>query len=309
MPYATVNQYTGHVAIPEIFESGYNSIVFRNPYLSLFTPETPPAGDKFLYRVNVTGHTAEIFTEGQVSPAPTSSAVVIASASYVYGRVITKISGMLMDALQGLPGEMFNIIDENFSDAAMDTADILSTTFLSTSAPAGLLLAVDSAGTYFGINRSTYAGWGSDEQAGGGAAITMAMIQASLQAIRDNERGYRGPKIMWAPENQGTRIVNLVGVPGAANAAYRTTYENGLTLQPDMDQVQINASTKLVTLPDLTDTEVVITPAGEIKMVLRRGLQVKLIQPGEDDTYQISMGMLQVVKRPHLCSKITNLLA
>lgn len=311
MPVASVAQFTANLGIPEVFAPGMVSVVYKNNFVGMWPQLPAPVGDLYMFKAHLAANTsAEIYTEGAATPTPVSQTYANASLAYIYGRALTRITGHLRDALAGMGPEMqFNVIDQEFTLGAEDVNDIFSTTWLGANSN-GIALAVDSAGTYANISRTTYSQWGSYEAAVGGA-LTYASLADGREAIRDNERGGR-VNVILAPENQVTNIQTLAGTPGQANNSYRTMFEGGqLQLAPN-EQGTMFGSAVVVGVGDLTDTEIYLldtTANGGIRIFIRRGITVRKDAGLEDDTYAISMAGTIVFPNPRRQGKLTGVTA
>lgn len=291
MAYGTTSHFSKNVEWDQVVEPAFTSIVYRNTngILSLFPQKTSGGGTATEWRVNTAGNTsAEVFSEGGAQPAPIAQTYVMATLSFIYFRAMVRITGHLRDAIQRMAiPDQFNVIANEFSLGAEDVRDLMETTFQGTSNN-GIQLAVDSAGTYANINRSTVSAWGSYENALGGA-LTWAEVMNAREAIRDNDRG-GAMDLIVCPHNQLTNLQSLPGAPGAANNSFRVNLsqdQGGLQLAPS-ERGTMFGDARVVAVGDLTNTVLLYLNSSDFDYVIHRGFEVRPDTSGDDDVWQIS---------------------
>lgn len=264
----------------------------------------------------------EVFTEGQAPLSAGSQSYVEAVQPWSYFRAIVSVTGHAMDFLgshylgEAVAGE--SALRGELPGAIAEIDDLVNTTLLG-SGTTGLLNAIESTGTYAGLARATYSDWQSYEEAGAGGALTIAMLENTHEALRDNDRGARTFSAILMPENQRTNYATLVGA-GASTSLVRYIADGAAPkLDAGYDDVGLSFhNIPIIGVPDMTDTEIAfITDAkadqpGEgwyfvtIRPIVEKELAVT------DDTYksiQISTGCTLAGRNPRKQGKVTNALA
>jgi hypothetical protein len=258
----------------------------------------------------------ETFVEGQGIPTAGSQTWTEAAVSWVYHRVLVQLTGHARDAMGShYLGEQWagagNLSGET-AGAYADLEDLMNNTFLG-SGTNGILNAVDSTGTYAGLAKATFTDFASFEEAGGGAALTVAMLDNTWEAVRDNDRG-GAPEVLLMPHNQVTNYANLAGV-GATTSLVRFV-ANGTA--PKLDAGWDTTGLTYHNLPihgigDMTDTEILMLSgiAQNFLFATIRPIEVKPLAVTDDSESktQISTGGTLVCRNPRTQGKITNLAA
>jgi hypothetical protein len=259
---------------------------------------------------------AEVFTEGQAAPSSGNQTWAEAALSWVYHRAIVSRSGHARDAMKSA-----YLTPEWTSDAAMsgeykgallNLEDLMANTFLG-STNNGILIAVDSAGTYGGLARATYTDMQSYETAAGGDALTDVDMADTWEGMRDNDRGGKLEAIL-APWNQVSNYYRLHGFGAttplprimASGEAAKIDYgfnETGLSFH----------NARIFGVGDMTDTELVFMSNiaedwlfATIRPIERKDLAIT------DDTAektQVSTGGTLVCRNPRTQAKVSNALA
>jgi hypothetical protein len=233
MAIGSTTNYGDDVGIARVYEPAFESIVFtQNDLLGasvggrpLFERRASQGGTHFRKKVRVSGNTsAALYSEGDGAPGAVASIYVNGVWPYAYFWASIRITGHTRDAVknQGVP-QGLNVIDEEMIVAMEFIRDLMNTTFMSDSTY-GLELAVDSAGTYGNINRTTYSNWGATETALSGALTRTHLLDQS-EFARDNEKGSgfgkNGNGVILMPNNQVTNYIRLSGEPNASNSSVR----------------------------------------------------------------------------------------
>jgi len=310
--FGTTTHFSKNVEWDQIVEPGFVSIVFRNTdgILSLFPQTQSGGGSATEWRVNTAGNTStEVFSEGGAQPTPVAQTYVMATLSYIYFRAMARITGHLRDAIRGqaIP-DQFNVIANEFSLAGLDIRDLMETTFQGSSNN-GIQLAIDSAGTYANINRSTVSAWGSYENALSGA-LTWAEIMNAREALRDNERGSKVDLIIL-PWNQLTNLQTLATAPGSANSAFRMSLDGpptSINMAP-RDQGTMFGDARVVAVGDLLDTILLYLNSSDWDIVVHRQFEVRPDTSGDDDVWQLSTAATLRCKQTRRQGKSTGVTA
>jgi hypothetical protein len=269
----------------------------------LFPVVPSRGGTSYNWPVRQATTAAAAYVQGQAAPAPGNNTYLMASLAYSAGYFwrAVEISGHAVDALRD-EGAIIEAIDREVIDAARAMQDLINTTFMGTS---HLQLAIDSAGTYAGIDRGTYTNWGSYETNVGGA-LSVSALADMIEALEDNDRGARHEDlILLCPVNQVTNYGALVGAGagtpvvtpagGVADLGF-----SGYTFQ----------GLPIFGIPDLTDTIWLAVHRPSVKWVLHRPLTISPKSPeGDSDKLLLTCALQMVVERPQLCGKLTGVTA
>lgn len=245
----------------------YTNNSFLPAMQALGMKEADQLGDNYVrWKVlRGTGNSSvETFTEGMGIASAGSQSWVEAYLAWVYTRAHVQMSGHARDAMRSaylgdaylgqFAGEVKYAVDnmmDNYTNALLGTG------------ANGVQLAIDSAGTYAGINRSTYSDWGSGETAVSGV-LTVAAMTAAVEALRDNDIANTGTRFdaVVMPVNQITNYAALVGPENgtAANRLVRYVAQPGQVaphIDLGWDDTGLTFMGKpIVGVPDLTDTVV-----------------------------------------------------
>jgi hypothetical protein len=309
--YGTTTQWPSRVVIQEAFEAGFVSTVFRNNhFLPLFNMKESLGDTDLRWKVNSVGNTnVTTYNEGDPELTAVAQTWVNANLPYVYFRGTIRQTGHVRDALknQGVFAGL-QAMTEDVNLTAEDIRDVMNTTFQGTGA-SGIQLAVDSTGTYAGLNRATETHWASYENAVGGA-ITVAEIATMRENLRDGDRGELMDTLL-VRNNQVRRIQALIGEPGAANNSYRsdlTAASGRLQLLPLFSDTKVGEA-DVVGVPDLTNTIALGLSRRWFWTVVHRPFEVEMDRVADDKTAALTTAAVFQCKRPDLQGKLTGLTA
>lgn len=167
-----------------------------------------PCGDPLAWTVKFTGRTAAgVVAETAAAPTPTSDVRITASLSVgeysdtagVTGRA-QAAAAMSLNPL-GVAGGV-DLMNDELKDAVNNVAASLGDHIYSGSGAnsiIGMATAIDSSGTYAGIDPSTYTEWVSTEDTGSLASLSFAMLRTTITNIR-NLSGKRPNLALCKPE-------------------------------------------------------------------------------------------------------------
>lgn len=260
-------------------------------------------GTSYNWPVRQATTAAAAYVEGQGAPAPGNNTYLMASLAYSAGYFwrAVEISGHAVDALRD-EGAIIEAIDREVRDAARAMQDLINTTFMGTS---HLQLAVDSAGTYAGIDRGVYSNWGSYESDVAGA-LTVAALADMVEALEDNDRGASHQDlVLLMPVNQVTNYSALAG----AGAGTPIVIPPGGNLDLGFSGFTFQGI-PIYGIPDMTDTVIVCMPKSTLKWVMHRPLKFELkATAGDSVRYLLTCALQMPVHRPDLCGKLTGVTA
>lgn len=269
----------------------------------LFPVRNSAGGTSYNWPVRYDTTAAAAYSEGQAAPAPGNNSYLNATLAYSAGYFWrgVEISGHSVDAMKD-EGAIVEAIDREVMDAARAIQDLINTTFMGTS---HLQLAVDSAGTYAGINRATYTGWGSWENALGGAH-SLAACRDMVEGLLDNDRGARREDLAFImPVNQVTNHVALAG----AGAGVPIISQGGGKLDLGFTGASFQ-EIPIFGVPDMTDTVILLVHRPSIYWVMHRPLKFEpKPTAGDSHSFLLTCALQLVVERPDLCAKQTGVTA
>jgi hypothetical protein len=179
-------------------------------------------GDSFDWKISAgpVNTATEIFTEGQAPAAAGNQTYASPELAYIYFRTVAQLSGHAGDQMrsswvsgdEASAAQLFGELSQGWDDVQ----DLVNTTFMG-SANNGLQQAIDSTGTFAGINRATTTQFASLETAVGGA-LTAAVMRDAYEGLRDNDRGGK-PEAILMPWNQVSNYESLAGASNGTDAA------------------------------------------------------------------------------------------
>lgn len=278
---------------------------------------TQNGGDSFDWRVNrATGNSSvEVYSEGQAPLAAGNQTYASPELPFVYMRCIAEVTGHARDQLRSAWVDGFDAanLEGELMGAMEELEDLKNVTFLG-STQNGLQIAIDSTGTYAGLNRATITDFASFETAGGAAALTIAMLRDTWEGVRDNDRGGNVQSLV-GPWNQLSNYIALAQGTTTANFV-RHINEPGkgpsIDLGANMAQLTFNG-VPFYGCADLTDTEILMLSniQQDWKFAIQRPLDL-LPYGVSDDTVariQVSLASTPVCLNPRRQGKVTDVAA
>lgn len=309
MPGATTS--TASQALRSIILGDIEETVFRNKHFLKLFRQVPAIGDTgYRWNANTAGNTAvETFVEGQAAPSAGKQTYVQAMVGYLHFRAVLNWTGHLRAALANVEGRYFQAIDEEIRSGQQDLADLMETTFMGTGS-AGLQLAVDSSGTYAGINRATETTWQSQEDAIGGA-LSIANLEDLEEELRDSERG-ANPDLVISRQNQFTNYQRTIGPAAASGGVFRIQMDAAAAgTKADLGLVASEGSfagKRWVCVPDLTNTIVVMLDSRYWVLAVHEDFDVQDKASADDSvTRHITWRGALVCRNPRRQGKLTGL--
>lgn len=275
MAIGSTTNYGDDVGIARVYQPSFENIVFTNNDLlgasingsALFPRVGPFGGTHYRKKVRVTANSsAALYSEGDGAPAAVASTYANGVWPYAYFWASIRITGHTRDAVRGAGSpEGLNVIDEEMIVAMEMIRDLMNTTFMSDTTY-GLELAVDSAGTYANISRTTYANWGATETALSGV-LTRTHLIDQVEFARDNDKGSgfgkNGNGVILMPQNQISNYIRLSGEPNASNSSVRVELAPSggagggrLDYSPRPDMLSFQG-VPIIGLADWTDTVII----------------------------------------------------
>lgn len=187
---------------------------FRNDeFFSLFTQVKAPTDTAYRWHVLTAGLTGTLKAEGDAFSARGSTTNSRASLGYAIHDATIGITDELRAALGPRnEGSYWQSLAIEVVQARKAVQQIVMTRWLgSTAGTDGLQLAIDSTGTYAGLDHNAVTGWASAETAVN-AVLGYAALDDMRETLRDDPRR-TAANLILLPENQVTNYTRLSG-PG-----------------------------------------------------------------------------------------------
>jgi hypothetical protein len=205
---------------PQSFE---NSILRNSRAFRHIQRITPPDTQGPRWKLKTAGYTATNFAEGANFPA--TGTLSISDPVLTWGSAVVpfKVIGQVFDQLRpGSPQLVANYLNEHTEDARLAMgakldAEILGGT--TTNGMVGLQVAIDSTGTYAGLNRATVTSFASYQNGNSGTDrdITSALLQTTWSNFVETNKAFWGPGVeVWiapTPADTLSLITTGAGVP------------------------------------------------------------------------------------------------
>lgn len=291
-------------ALFDMSDFGGEDLRSDNVGKGLFPVRSSKGGTSYNWPVRQATGAAAAYSEGQAAPAPGNNTLLNASIAYSTGYFwrSVEITGHAVDAMRD-EGAVIEAIDREVMDAARAIQDLINTTAMGSTF---LQLAVDSAGTYAGLARGTYANWGSYE-AGTVGTLARADLDDAVEALIDNDRGAREQDLVClCPVNQ---ITNYRALAGAGAGVPHNVPADGGVLNLGFSG-QAHGLVPIFGIPDMTNTEMYFLHRPSVYWVMHRPLTFKFIQGnGDSDKVLLTCSIILVVENPQKCGKLTGITA
>lgn len=292
---------------------------FRNRDPFGYFPMKPASGDTEKWILKTAGATGGTFGEGGAFSAVESNAYSEPEVARGRWQATWGVTEDLEATMAIGNARVFDAVSLEAQGALAAVFDQATTEMLGTTGM-GIQLAIDSTGTYAGLNHATITGWDARENAVGGA-LTVAVLQNAQEALVDVERGQDGLFPDWntcAP-NQITNYLNLAG-PGATTSLVRYlrtgVRDAAVANVGDEREMAFFGQMPIAPMRDLTNTiwlmfrkELVYiafwNPPGAVAGLLTQDIP----KTGHQREVNIAMYAALVVTRPFHCSKDTGITA
>ena len=296
----------------------YSSVVYRNDglFLGLFQAGGLRSGESFRFPIKVSGNgSATTYSEGAALGVAGNGTTVTAVVPWSYFRCIVNVTGHARDAARGNPAAEAAIADE-FADATKALIALNATTFMADSAVGVLGLVDDTSTNLHGLSRTTYAGLVSHVEPGGSAALTLAMMQNTYEALRDNSRG-AVPTLIIGPVNQVTNYINVAPQQAGGGTTpinvnvWNLDGSRAIDLGANWNAIKFNGI-PFLGIPDMVDTEIVFlnTRPSAWEFVMNREITLEQYAKVDDsETFVVSNACALACKQPHIQGKIEALTA
>jgi len=295
----TLTNIINEVLIPQSVSTiFYNDWLFRH-----VPPEKPRGGSKVNWPVEVTGtNNAETYAEGDPMASPNANSILAAAVSKQPFQVTAKISNIAIDYL--LENKLNLNAPELYTvnKAIQDLKDLVVTTNL-----ALIEAGIDSAGTYAGINKSTYTGFASYEQATT-TALTLAHVEDMIEALRDNDRACDFTQLeIWMPWNQVTNFARLRF--GTTNHPWNTDRSNNFDAGKFYDangNVPPYNGIPVFGVPDMTDTVILALQRNLLHFWETRPVRAEFKSVLEDaQVWEITCNYVATYDNPQKAGKLS----
>lgn len=259
--------------------------------------------------IDTANSTAAVFNEGDAVSSNGQQGYAQATQAAFYVRAIGGESGHMRDnrLKNGLYADVRALEIEK---ATADVWKVMEDQLCGSTANIGIASIIDSGTTYAGLAPATFTSWASLETALGGA-LTVTALQDMYETLVTTPYGAT-PTHLLMPQNQVTNYVNVAGVPGAANAAFRIipgaqggAFDAGV-VQP---LITFNGL-PVIPVSGLTTTEVYMVDVSKMDLLVHRQPEVRdLAKNNDDDRFQVSLAGCLRVQRRRSFGKLTGVTA
>lgn len=250
--------------------------------------------------------TAAVFTEGAALSTFGNQLYEQASLPAFYVRVAGGETGHMRD--NRIKGGLYE--DIRALEVEKATADLwkkFEDELCGSTANRGLASIVDAANVYAGLDPATTAEWVSLETAVGGA-LAVTTLQDMYETMVGSTYGAT-PTHILAPQNQVTNYINVAGIPGAANAAYRTELGKGFDAGVIHPLVTFNGM-PVVAVRGLATTEIYMGDISKLKLVMHRMPTVtEIARTNDDETFMVTLAGALKLERRRSFGKLTGVTA
>lgn len=227
---------------------------FRNDeFFSLFTQRQAPADINYRWHILTAGLTGTLKAEGDAFSAAQSTTNSRAVLSYCRHDAVVRITDDLRASLgPNNSNSYWQSLAQEVVQARLAVQQAVMTRWLgSTAGTDGLLLAIDSTGTYAGLDHAAITGWAATE-VNHNAALSYAGLDDLLETMRDDPIRSK-PDLFLMPENQITNYTRLSG-PGVRQTFVQNAQGNGNNFDIGPSGTQSFSGVPIVGVAELTDT-------------------------------------------------------
>lgn len=237
--------------------------IFRNDeFFSQFQMVQAGADTNHRWHVITAGLTGTLKAEGDAFSAAQNTTNSRAALGYHRHDAVIRVTDDLLASLgpnnsnsywQGLAQEVIH--------ARKAVQQAIMTRWLgATAGTDGLQLAIDSTGTYAGLDHAAITGWASSETAVN-AVLSYAALDDMLETLRDDPRRSK-PDLFLMPENQITNYTRLSG-PGVRQTFMQVGANGGNNFDIGPLGVQSFSGVPMLGVGELTDTVILAIKRGD----------------------------------------------
>lgn len=242
---------------------------FRNDeFFSLFAQRQAPPDTNYHWHVLTAGMTGTLKAEGDAFSAAQSTTNSRAALGYHRHDATFRVTDDLRAALgpSGSNSYWQSLAQEVMQARAAVQQAIMTRWLGSTAGTDGLQLAIDSTGTYAGLDHAAITGWASTETAVN-AVLSYAALDDLLETLRDDPIRSR-PTMFLMPENQVTNYTRLSGA-GVRTTFMQSAQGNGNNFDIGPSGQQSFSGIPIVGVAELTDTVILAIPREQIMIQYR----------------------------------------
>ncbi len=278
--------------------------VFRNTDLINFLAANgrvvdAPGSSPFQWNVIDTANAqAAVYAEGDALAVFGQQGYVRGSQPAFYVRAAGGESGHMRD--NRIKGGLYE--DARALEIAKATEDmwkVMEDQLLGATTDVGISSIIDSGTIYAGINPAVNTAWASVET-GIIGALSVTALQDLYETLVGSPNGAQ-PTHLLMPQNQVTNYINVAGVPGVANSAFR--------IQPGVQGGAFDAGVVIplvtfnglpvVPVRGMTNSELYMVDVSKMDLLIHRQPEVREIaRTNDDDRFMVSVaGCLRVTRR------------
>lgn len=293
--------------------------IFRNsdPF-SLFQSR-PASGSTESWDLKTGAATGGTFAEGGAFSAAENNTYSIPALARGHWQATFSVTEDLEATMAISNARVFDAVGLEAAGALAAVYDQATTEMLGATGM-GIQLAVDSTGTYAGLDHAAITGWNASENNLAGA-LTIAALQNALETLVNVERAQPGtaPDLLLTAPNQITNYLNLAG-PGAGTSLVRYTRTGAGDASPanvgDERELAMFGTMPIQAVRDLTNTIWLMVkrdlfyiafwnPSGAVNGILTQDVP----KSGHQTETNIAMTAALVCRRPFHTHKETGVTA
>lgn len=287
---------------PNVAAGSYDQVFRRTDLINFLAANgrivDAQGSSPFVWNIVDAGNTAAVFAEGDSISSYGNQSFAGASQAAFYVRATGGESGHMRDnrVKNGLYEDVRAIEIEK---ATADVWKKMEDELCGSTANRGIASIIDAGTTYAGLAPATYTSWVSLETALGGA-LTVTALQDMYETLVTSPYGAT-PTHLLMPQNQVTNYINVAGIPGAANAAFRVSpgLAGGAFDAGVVHPLVTFNGLPVVSVSGLATTEVYMVDVSKMDLLIHRQPEVReLAKTNDDDLFQVSLaGCLRVQRR------------
>ena len=300
--------------INDQFSSEIQSSINDNTQLfQLFPPVSAESysegsGDSIRWTVELTeDDNSEEYVEGTPIPVPSNIGINKAAVGKTHYHNAAKITGISLDFLKNNKVDLTSPFGRTIMKSGMQLQRKINTGML-----AALQAAIDSTGTYAGIDRSTYPLWASSEEATS-TALTLAQVNDQIRILKSAPRGvdFNNLRILLPPElGQAFGDLRTADTNRPFNTSRASANDmDGGNLYVEGGGLPPYNGIPVIEVQEMTATNVLIVDVTKIAIVETRPVTIVDKTQGvmEDaELRYLTAAYNIIVENPYHCAKLSN---
>lgn len=300
---ATTTIHSG--AIASIYQPGYQKTFYDGqPLMNMIRKVGSPGGSAYKWQIKSAGNTSGTsYTEGQAPSAAGYITVAQASVSYAKYRAMVQITGHLRDAIKGGYYDAISAEMDGGRDELQYTVEAALIAILEA--------AIDSAGSYAGLTRSTY---NLDSYEAAVGTLALSDLQTLQETLMKQPRACpMNDLILMSTIDMYNEYMDVAA--GAAYLEFNASQADGVVnagkVRAVLDQNGGGLAGRYgqipwYIVPTMTATTVLAVRPSKLLIVEERPITIDLMAKNDDsDTYSFTWGGTLVCLDTYRAAKLT----